>query len=80
MYMYNKYIKRLNKISIEVNKAARTVRKKCIFRRALKVAKQADVLMLLESTFSICDNMTKWARRQIFCNTSIRLLASHRLV
>ena len=52
MYIYNKYINRLNKISIKVHKhyinlSRENSQKKCVFRRALKVAKLADVLMLL---------------------------------
>ena len=52
--MYNKYINRLNKIYIKVHKhyhGRENSQKKCVFRRALKVAKQADFLMLLGRAF-----------------------------
>ena len=43
--MNNKYINRLNEI------LTNNSQKKCVFRRALKVAKQADVLILLGRVF-----------------------------
>ena len=42
----------LNKISIKLHKLSReNSQKKCVFRHALKVAKQVDVLMLLGRAF-----------------------------